>query len=238
MTIAWDKVPPSSDDGGGQEIRRIILGSAGVEGGRALTPITNGHRKLVETINSIATAKTRDFPDLHWDCIQLVKAKQSDINCSIRYGEKYFALAAHGVQYAGKCSAANKQLDVADQGLVVLSQVSLMALLESGGRNSIRGVSLLSFPCLTGMATRMLPIGKTLAGSVLRFWIRSPRRRRPQGRSRRGRDVTGGRRSQDRSSLMTLASRRRSQDRSLLPSCPAVGRRSQDRSLTPRRRGP
>ena len=114
--IAWDKVPPSSDDGGGQEIRRISLGSARFEGGRALTPITNGHRKLVETINSIATAKTRDCPDLHWDCIQLVKAKQSDINCSIRYGEKYFALAAHGVQYAGKCSAANKQLDVADQG--------------------------------------------------------------------------------------------------------------------------
>jgi hypothetical protein len=31
MTIAWEKVPPSSDDGGGQEIRRIILGSTGEE---------------------------------------------------------------------------------------------------------------------------------------------------------------------------------------------------------------
>ena len=107
-TIAWDKVPPSSDDGGGQEIRRIILGSAGFEGGGALTPITNGHRKLVETINSIATAKTRDFPDLYWDHIQLVKAKQFDIDCAIKLGEKYFAMAASGVRYAGKGSAADK----------------------------------------------------------------------------------------------------------------------------------
>ena len=38
--VNWDNVPPTAEGNGNQGVRRIILGSAGFDGGRTLTPFT------------------------------------------------------------------------------------------------------------------------------------------------------------------------------------------------------